>query len=117
MKPDSDQGNEQVTARSVDVPKASFMAFISWSGTFYASRGARQIFGNAKYPRDIKLPIIIGGYPPSKLKIRMVAKIGTFAGRAVPVVGWAILASDVSQIIYRTVKDYNRIARGSDKLW
>ncbi|WP_312240702.1 STM2901 family protein [Pantoea sp.] len=86
-------------------------------GTSYASRGARQIFGNAKFPRGIKLPTIIGGYPPSKLKIRMVAKIGTFAGRAVPVVGWVILASDVSQITYRTVKEYNDIARGDDKLW
>ncbi|ECD5489253.1 hypothetical protein Y618_004279 [Salmonella enterica subsp. enterica] len=28
-----------------------------------------------------------------------------------------ILASDVSQIAYRTVRDYNRIARGSDKIW
>ncbi|VDZ94105.1 acyl carrier protein [Salmonella enterica subsp. enterica] len=45
----------------------------------------------------------------------MVAKISAFTGRAIPVVGWIILASDVSQIAYRTVRDYNRIARGSDK--
>ncbi|EOG3289412.1 STM2901 family protein, partial [Salmonella enterica] len=31
--------------------------------------------------------------------------------------GWIILASDVSQIAYRTGRDYNRIARGSDKIW
>lgn len=31
--------------------------------------------------------------------------------------GWIILASDVSQIADRTVRDYNRIARGSDKIW
>ncbi|EPC5538683.1 DUF1493 family protein [Salmonella enterica] len=42
----------------------------------------------------------------------MVAKISAFTGRAIPVVGWIILASDVSQIAYRTVRDYNRIARG-----
>ncbi|CEH21575.1 S-adenosylmethionine:tRNA ribosyltransferase-isomerase [Salmonella enterica subsp. enterica serovar Manhattan str. 111113] len=47
----------------------------------------------------------------------MVAKISAFTGRAIPVVGWIILASDVSQIAYRTVRDYNRIARGSDKIW
>ncbi|EBL7063161.1 hypothetical protein CF253_16510 [Salmonella enterica] len=49
--------------------------------------------------------------------IKMVAKISAFTGRAIPVVGWIILASDVSQIAYRTVRDYNRIARGSDKIW
>lgn len=40
-----------------------------------------------------------------------------FKSKPHPVVGWIILASDVSQIAYRTVRDYNRIARGSDKIW
>ncbi|EOC4159795.1 STM2901 family protein, partial [Enterobacter hormaechei] len=31
--------------------------------------------------------------------------------------GWVILASDISQITYRTIRDYNAIARGNDKLW
>ncbi|MGF3665415.1 hypothetical protein ACQX6Q_12165, partial [Salmonella enterica] len=66
---------------------------------------------------EIQLPSVIGGYPPSTLKIKMVAKISAFTGRAIPVVGWIILASDVSQIAYRTVGDYSRIARGSDKIW
>lgn len=47
----------------------------------------------------------------------MVARIGTFTGRAIPVLGWVILASDVSQIAYHSVLEYNRIARGEDKLW
>ncbi|WP_243403926.1 hypothetical protein [Salmonella enterica] len=82
-----------------------------------ASRGSRKVFGTAKFPWGIQLPSVIGGYPPSTLKIKMVAKISAFTGRAIPVVGWIILASDVSQIAYRTVRDYNRIARGSDKIW
>ncbi|KGD73039.1 membrane protein [Tatumella morbirosei] len=85
--------------------------------TSIASKGARRFFGNARFPRPIRLPSVIGGYPPSILRIKMVNRIGTFAGRAVPVIGWVILASDVSQISYRTVRDYNRIARGSDKIW
>ena len=85
--------------------------------TSIASKGARRLFGNARFPRPIRLPSVIGGYPPSTLRIKMVNRIGTFAGRAVPVIGWVILASDVSQISYRTVRDYNRIARGSDKIW
>ncbi|ALC64806.1 hypothetical protein A7T54_01045 [Salmonella enterica subsp. enterica serovar Saintpaul] len=86
-------------------------------GTSLASRGSRKVFGTAKFPWGIQLPSVIGGYPPSTLKIKMVAKISAFTGRAIPVVGWIILASDVSQIAYRTVRDYNRIARGSDKIW
>lgn len=47
----------------------------------------------------------------------MTNKIGTFVGRAVPVVGWIILAADVSEITWCTLRDYNRIARGGDKIW
>lgn len=86
-------------------------------GTSYASQKARRVFGNAKFPWGIKLPSIIDGYPPHKLKFYMTRKIGTFVGRAVPVVGWIILASDVSEIGWRTLRDYDRIARGNDKIW
>ncbi len=86
-------------------------------GTSYASQKARKVFGNAKFPWGIKLPSVIGGYPPHKLNIIMVRKIGTFVGRAIPVLGWVILASDVSQIALNTVRHYNLIARGQDKLW
>lgn len=86
-------------------------------GTSLASRGSRKILGTAKFPYGIRLPSVIGGYPPSTLKIKMVAKISAFTGRAIPVLGWVIMASDVSQISYRTLIDYNRIARGSDKIW
>ncbi|UDJ84371.1 MULTISPECIES: STM2901 family protein [Kosakonia] len=86
-------------------------------GTSYASEASRKVFGKAKFPLGIKLPSVIGGYPPSTLKIRMVAKIGTFVGRAVPVVGWIILAADVSTIAFNTVTHYNAIARGNDKIW
>lgn len=96
----------------VDNPEISII-----EGTSLASRGSRKVFGTAKFPWGIQLPSVIGGYPPSTLKIKMVAKISAFTGRAIPVVGWIILASDVSQIAYRTVRDYNRIARGSDKIW
>ncbi|MBT0729240.1 STM2901 family protein [Rosenbergiella nectarea] len=86
-------------------------------GTSYASTKSRKLFGNAKFPWGIELPSIIGGYPPNKLKIIMVRKISTFSGRAIPVIGWIILTSDISQIAYRTVRDYNLIAKGGDKIW
>lgn len=85
--------------------------------TSYASRGARKLFGRTMFPWGLKLPTVIGGYPPRTLRIRMVRKLGSFAGRAVPVVGWLILANDVAEISFNTVVSYNRIARGNDKLW
>lgn len=86
-------------------------------GTSWASRGARRVFGKAKFPWGIKLPSFIGGYPPRTLQRRMTHKVSTFTGRAIPVVGWVILASDVGQIAFNTIKNYNRIARGNDKIW
>lgn len=86
-------------------------------GTSYASRASRAVFKKAKFPFGMKLPSVIGGYPPSTIRIRAVANIGTFTGRAIPVVGWIVLAYDVSQITYHTISDYNAIARGNDKLW
>jgi hypothetical protein len=37
--------------------------------------------------------------------------------RGLPVVGWAIVASDISQIVYKTVRDYNTIAHEKDRIW
>ncbi|WP_312043965.1 STM2901 family protein [Erwinia sp.] len=86
--------------------------------TSIALMTARRVFKKAKFPFMTKLPTIVGHITkPKMLKIRMVANIGTFVGRSVPVLGWAILASDVSQITWNTIRDYNSIARGDDKIW
>lgn len=58
-----------------------------------------------------------GGYPPLKTRIRSTHKLSNFIGRAVPVVGWVILARDVADISFHTVKRYNTVAHGEDKLW
>ncbi|WP_313683902.1 STM2901 family protein [Pantoea sp.] len=86
-------------------------------GTSYASKGARKVFGKAKFPWGKELPSIVGGYPPYKLKIIMTHKVCTFVGRAIPVVGWVILSYDLFQITFHTVGKYNSIARGNDKIW
>ena len=86
-------------------------------GTSRLSKASRRVFGNAKFPYGIRLPTFIGGYTPWTMKPRMVSKVGTFVGRTIPVAGGVILASYVSQISYKTVRDYNKIARGNDKLW
>lgn len=61
-------------------------------GTSYASKSSRKVFKKAQFPFGIKLPSVIGGYPPSTIRIRAVANIGTFTGRAIPVVGWGRLS-------------------------
>ncbi len=86
-------------------------------GTSYASKGARAVFGKAKFPLGLSLPTWLGGYTPWTARRVMVRNIAPFVGRSIPLIGVIILASDVTQITYRTVRDYNIIARGRDKLW
>lgn len=84
-------------------------------GTSLASHGARNLFGNAKFPWELELPSVIAGYPPHRLKILMTHKIITFIGRAIPVVGWVILANDIFVITYQTIREYHFLARGMIK--
>lgn len=86
-------------------------------GTSYASKAARSVFRKAQFPFGIQLPTWTKGYTPWTAKRRMVSHIGTFVGRSIPLVGVLILAFDVSEITYRTIRDYNVIARGKDKIW
>ena len=86
-------------------------------GTSYASKGARSLFGKTKFPFGISLPAWLGGYTPWTARRIMVRNIASFVGRSIPLFGVIILASDVTQITWRTLRDYNNIARGDDKLW
>lgn len=86
-------------------------------GTSRASKAMRHYLKNAKFPHGVKLPTWIGGYTPWTVKRVMVTQISTFIGRTIPLIGMVILVTDVSIITYCAVRDYNRIARGNDKLW
>ncbi|QLK40592.1 hypothetical protein EY920_18735 [Citrobacter braakii] len=86
-------------------------------GTSYASKAARAVFRKSKFPFGISLPTWLGGYTPWTARRVMVRNIAPFVGRSIPLIGQIILASDVSQITYGTIRDYNTIARGDDKLW
>lgn len=86
-------------------------------GTSYASKAARAVFKKSKFPFGISLPTWLGGYTPWTARCVMVRNIAPFVGRSIPLIGQIILASDVSQITYRTIRDYNTLARGNDKLW
>ncbi|MDK1704084.1 hypothetical protein OSR40_010120 [Serratia rubidaea] len=86
-------------------------------GTSLASVASRKVFGNAKFPFGIRLPTFIGNPVVERVRRKMVANIGTFVGRTVPVVGWFILAYDVSRISAESVITYNKIVRVEDRLW
>ncbi|BDH46933.1 hypothetical protein TUM12370_29770 [Salmonella enterica subsp. enterica serovar Choleraesuis] len=86
-------------------------------GTSRISKTMRRLLKTAKFPFGVRLPTWIGGYTPWTVERRMVAKVSTFVGRTIPLVGEIILLSDVSAISYCSIRDYNRIARGNDKLW
>lgn len=86
-------------------------------GTSRISKTMRKFFRTAKFPYGVKLPTWVGGYTPWTAERRMVAKVSTFVGRTIPLVGEVILLADVSQITYCAIRDCNRIARGNDKLW
>ncbi|MCL2893575.1 STM2901 family protein [Brenneria tiliae] len=82
-------------------------------GTSWASKLARQRL--QKYKLPFPLPTIIGN--PFKMKVIMTHKLGTFVGRTIPVVGWMVLAADVSQITWKVTNRYNLIASKEDKIW
>ncbi len=63
----------------------------------------------------VRLPTWIG-FPPNVKRV-MTQRLGTFVGRSIPVLGWAVLASDVALITFKSVNKYNTIAHPSDRLW
>jgi len=59
-------------------------------GTSAARRLANHVFGDARF--SVRVPTVVG------LSIRMTPKVAAIAGRAVPVVGWGLLAYDAASI-------------------
>lgn len=51
------------------------------------------------------------------LKVFMTRNLGTFVGRSVPVLGWALLARDVAIITVNSVGQYNRLVKTEDKVF
>lgn len=82
-------------------------------GTSVASETARRYL-------NIELPFRLPTFTNASLKTlkpKFVTNLGAFVGRTVPVLGWLIIASDVTSISLKATINYNRIARGNDKIW
>ncbi|WP_294907606.1 STM2901 family protein [Tatumella sp. UBA2305] len=82
-------------------------------GTSVASKMARQYI-NIELP--FRLPTLTNASFRT-LKPKFVNNLGAFVGRTVPVLGWVIVASDIAIIIFKATANYNRIARGNDRIW
>jgi hypothetical protein len=98
---------------SIDVPGKPLTAT---PGTSVASLFFRRHM-SYKFRKRILPTLTLKSFSMRGLKIFWVNNLGTFIGRAVPVVGWVILANDVAQISFRTVHRYNLIVRPEDKIW
>lgn len=83
------------------------------AGTSIASKYLRHYL-NVELP--VRLPTLTEASITS-LKPKYVKNLGAFIGRGIPVVGWAIVASDISQIFYKTLNTYNTIAHERDRIW
>ncbi len=71
--------------------------------TSVASRAARAVFGDARFPGGIKLYSVTTAQLLRGQAPRLTSHVARFAGRAVPVLGAAILLADVVAIGYCTV--------------
>ncbi|RQT39177.1 STM2901 family protein [Burkholderia contaminans] len=84
-------------------------------GTSIASVVSRRML-----PYELKhriLPTVASFTSLIMLRIKFTRNIGAFVGRAIPGVGWVMLATDVSLITYYTVKTYNGMVKPEDRLY
>ena len=79
----------------------------SSQGTSVAAWVADRLFGRSQFPSSTfprGVPTIVGGPTTGRnLAIARTRSIARFAGRAVPIVGWALLAYDAARIAECTV--------------
>jgi hypothetical protein len=83
-------------------------------GTSIASVVSRRLL-----PYELKhkiLPTVTSFKSLILLRIKFTRNLGAFVGRTIPGVGWILLASDVSVIIYRSINAYNRLVKQEDRL-
>lgn len=70
-----------------------------------------------KFKRNILPTLTKKSFSAQGVKVMWINNLGAFVGRAVPVLGWVILATDITMIAHRTIHRYNLIAKAGDKIW
>jgi hypothetical protein len=93
------------------IPTRSKFKGAKTKGTSVASKYLSKIPGNSpiRLPSIVGKPKIIGG---KGMKIALTKVIGKFVGRAIPFIGWGILAYDLGVILYDTQIVFNHITDG-----
>lgn len=81
-------------------------------GTSLASVASRRLLN---YDLKYRLPMITGS-SINTLRIALTKNLGAFVGRTIPVFGWALLAYDVSRIMWNTVATYNAMVPANQRL-
>ncbi|MEO7966258.1 MAG: RHS repeat-associated core domain-containing protein [Gemmatimonadaceae bacterium] len=75
-------------------------------GTSLASMTASAIFKKARIPFGLELPSLVGfPFVGSGVAVRATTSLARFSGRAIPVLGWALLAYDAAAIGVCTASD------------
>jgi len=85
-----------------------------------ATKGTSIVSETSRRYLNIELPFRLPTFTNASLrtlKPKFVNNLGAFVGRTVPVLGWAVCASDIAIIAFMATTNYNRIARGNDKIW
>ncbi len=80
--------------------------------TSIASLLARRLSRKRRLP--FRVPTLTGFFPPS---IRMTSKAGAVIGRAIPVVGWAYTAFELTTVAVKTVRKYNAVVEPEDRVF
>ena len=83
--------------------KKRFITLGSSSGTSPLSK----LLSNRLGKSSVRLPTLVAN--SGRVGIAMTTSIGKFTSRAIPFVGWGILAYDVTKILYNTQQIYNNI--------
>ncbi|NTX31342.1 hypothetical protein HT746_30235 [Burkholderia pyrrocinia] len=83
-------------------------------GTSVASVMARSVF---RYQLDRKILPTVTLQSIKSFRIILTRKLSVFVGRAVPGLGWALLARDVFRIVSGTVSKYNNLVKPEDRVF
>lgn len=83
-------------------------------GTSIASVMARSIF---RYQLNRRILPTVTLQSIKSFRIILTGKLSVFVGRAVPGLGWALLARDVFRIVSGTVTRYNNCVKPEDKVF
>lgn len=92
------------------VPKRKVLG-ASGSRTSIASKAARRIFKDARFPGGFRMKTVIG-----MGKTRLTNKVGAAIGRAVPYVGYTQAVIICAIVARETRNKYNLIARPKDRI-